>query len=134
LKPRPTTILKIFVYFRISNNKSKEPAGPAIGNGGGQAPTPQGAALRDLICGGAGVACLVFERGDLSCDIVMLLLQAGEFILPIIGPDAAEVSVFRNLFPRKGGLKFADFLVNRRKLRLQPCDLIVIRAGLFGVG
>ena len=92
-------ILEIFASCRRSNNKSKEPAGPAKRHDGGQALALLVAALRDLIRGGAGVAGLIFENGNFRLNVVVLLLEAGEFILPIVWPHAAEVPILADLFP-----------------------------------
>lgn len=72
------------------------------------------------------MARLIFEHSNFRLDVVVLLLQAGEFRIPIIGLYAAEVPILFDLLARERGLEFADFLVDRGKLRLQPCDLIVI--------
>ena len=78
------------------------------------------------------MAGLILERGDFCVDVVALGLQAGELVVPIVDFISAVVAHLVDLPAVEHRLQIGNFLIDGRKLVLQPLDLLLVPGGAFG--
>ena len=73
----------------------------------------------------------VFKGGDFVQRILSLRLQLLQLFFPVADSIAAVVQRFIERLAFDRGLQFGNRFIERRYLRLQLCDLIVIPLRIF---